>query len=77
MTKKSEFTGRPEFSVAMSQDTGCIVMVRKLGAKVNVMGSLTREQSVEFAKSLIDWRETIALGVSKAIETKPKLTVVQ
>lgn len=75
MSKKSEFTGRPNFSVAMSQETGCIVMVKTLGTNVSIMGSLTREQSLEFAKGIINWRETIALGVSKAIE-KPKLTLV-
>lgn len=75
MSKKSEFTGRPSYSVAMSQETGCIVMVKTLGTQVSVMGSLDREQSVKFAKELIDWSATIGLAVEKAIE-KPKLTVV-
>lgn len=52
MTKKAK---KPQFSVAMSQDTGCIVMVRSNGAKVTVIGSLTREDSLTFADSVIDW----------------------
>ena len=68
---KSEF---PTYAVAMSQDTGCIVMTKTQRGKVSVMGSLTREQSIEFAKSIVDWKETIALGVKKEV---PKLTVVK
>jgi hypothetical protein len=43
------------FSVAMSQDTGCIVMVRTNGKQATVIGSLSREQSVAFADSVVDW----------------------
>ena len=43
------------FSVAMSADTGCIVMVRTNGKKATVIGSLTREQSLKFSRDLIDW----------------------
>lgn len=72
--KKSEFTGRPNFSVAMSQDTGCIVMVKTTGATTTVMGSLTRDQSIEFAKSLIAWVPTLEDVVKEAV--KPKLSLV-
>jgi hypothetical protein len=44
------------FSVAMSQETGCIVMVRTLGAQAIVIGSLTKEQSDAFARGVLDWR---------------------
>jgi hypothetical protein len=73
--KKTEFTGRPNFAVAMSRDTGCIVMTRTLGAEVSVMGSLTREQSLSFARSLLDWKpEEIQEAVKEVV--RPKLTVV-
>ncbi len=52
--KKTEFT-KPEYSVAMSQDTGCIVMVEKRGDKVKVMGSLTHEDSLKFANDVLKW----------------------
>lgn len=75
MSRKSEFQGRPQYSVAMSRETGCIVMTKMLGADVSVMGSLTREQSLEFSQSILDWKpEAIREAVKEAV--KPKLTVV-
>lgn len=48
------------YSVAMSKDTGCIVMVRTRGKLIEVMGSMTREQSIEFVAGIMDWtREVI------------------
>lgn len=43
------------YSVAMSRDTGCIVMIKTHGAKVTVMGSLDRASSVKFADELLQW----------------------
>lgn len=51
MTRKSQIS----YSVAMSKDTGCIVMVRTNGKSVSVMGSLTREQSLAFVRDIMDW----------------------
>ena len=53
--KKSEFTGRPAYSVAMSQEDGCIVMVKTNGKQVTIMGSLTRDMSLKFADSVLQW----------------------
>jgi hypothetical protein len=55
MTKKSEFTGRPAYSVAMSKEDGCIVMVKTNGGQVTVMGSLTRDESLKFADGIHQW----------------------
>lgn len=52
MTKKAK---KPDYSVAMSRDTGCVVMVRTNGTKATVIGSLTREDSLAFADGVIDW----------------------
>ena len=46
------------YSVAMSKDTGCIVMVRTRGKAVEVMGSMTREDSVDFVKGILTWADT-------------------
>ena len=49
------------YSVAMSKDTGCIVMVRTRGKAVEVMGSLDRQQSLDFVKGIMEWADkTIA-----------------
>lgn len=45
-----------QFSVAMSQETGCIVMVRSNGKKVTVIGSLTKEQTEGLCKSCTEWK---------------------
>lgn len=48
------------YSVAMSKETGAIVMVRTRGKLIEVMGSMTREQSIEFVAGIMDWtREVI------------------
>ena len=52
--KKSQFD-KPEFSVAMSLETGCVVMVRSLRSKQEVCGSLSREDSMKFALGILDW----------------------
>jgi hypothetical protein len=56
MTKKAK---KPDYSVAMSKDTGCVVMVRTNGAKATVIGALTREDSLNFADGLIDWEPEV------------------
>jgi hypothetical protein len=49
-----------QYSIAMSKDTGAIVMVRTRGQKVEVMGSMSRDQSMEFVQGIIEWsKETI------------------
>lgn len=50
---------RIHYSVAMSKDTGCIVMVRTNGKSVSVMGSLTREQSLDFVRQIMDWSQEV------------------
>lgn len=70
--KKTQFA--PEFSVAMSLETGCIVMVRMQGDRQKVMGSLEREASIQFARSIINW---IPEAIAAPVETpKPQLTLV-
>lgn len=68
---------KPQFSVAMSQDTGCIVMVRSNGAKVTVIGSLTRDDSLKFADSVIDWEAPEPVGdadvLAAVAEPTPRL----
>jgi hypothetical protein len=64
MTKKVK---KPQFSVAMSKDTGCVVMVRTNGTKATVIGALTREDSLKFADGLLDWVPEAALA-----ETAPR-----
>lgn len=51
---KSQFD-KPEFSVAMSLETGCVVMVRSLRSKQEVCGSLTRADSIKFAQGILEW----------------------
>ena len=58
MSKPKRVT-KSVFSVAMSQDTGCIVMVRTNGHQVTVIGSLTRDESLKFADSVIDWESAV------------------
>jgi hypothetical protein len=48
---------KPDYSVAMSKETGCIVMVRTNGKQVSVVGSLTREDSLQFVKSIMEWSD--------------------
>ncbi len=48
-------TANAAFSVALSDDTGCIVIVEMRGKVPRVMGSLTHEQSVTFADAVMRW----------------------
>lgn len=59
MPKKPKRVTKSIFSVAMSQDTGCIVMVRTNGKQVTVIGSLTRNDSLAFADSVEDWEPPV------------------
>ena len=70
--KKTQFP-KPEYSVAMSLETGCIVMVRTTNDKQSVMGSLTREDSMKFAQGILDWRQETVLDAPKE---PPKLSLV-
>jgi hypothetical protein len=45
------------YSVAMSKDTGCIVMIRARGRQIEVMGSMTREDTVNFVKGILEWAD--------------------
>lgn len=45
------------YSIAMSKETGAIVMVRTRGKVVEVMGSMSREQSMDFVKGILEWSE--------------------
>jgi hypothetical protein len=58
-----------DLSVAMSEETGCIVIVRDGN---RVVGSLTREQSVAFAEAIIHFVPPIM-----AEPAKPRLTLVK
>lgn len=55
--KKPKRVTKSTFSVAMSKDTGCIVMIRTNGVQVTVVGSLTREDSLNFVKDIMTWSE--------------------
>jgi hypothetical protein len=55
----------------MSLDTGCIVMTRN----GRVVGSLSREQSLSLAQSVIDWTQSVDQAVSDQIP-KPHLAIV-
>ncbi len=52
--KKTVF-GEPEFSVAVSDETGCIVMVKTHGKDVMVIGSLTRDQTLHMMDTVQSW----------------------
>ena len=68
--KKTQF-GKPAHSVAMSLDTGCIVMLKTTNGKPQVMGSLTREDSLKFARGIIDW-----IPAAVQAPEPPKLSLV-
>ncbi len=57
--KKTQFPNPACYSVAMSTETGCIVMVRDSGKERTVVGSLTREDSVKFANELLQWEPDV------------------
>lgn len=44
-----------QFSIAMSQETGALVMLRTNGHKVTVVGALTRDQTLGLADSIQQW----------------------
>jgi hypothetical protein len=48
------------FSVAMSKEDGCIVMIRSRGKVIEVVGSVPRAQSIDFAYGLLDWGKPAA-----------------
>jgi hypothetical protein len=52
-------TPKPEYSIAMSKDTGCIVMIRTNGKQVLVVGSLTREESLNFVRDIMEWSKEV------------------
>lgn len=71
--KKTQFA-KPEYSVAMSVETGCIVMVKKGPRGAEVIGSLSREDSLRFCQGLIEWIPEVLLAES--IAETPKLSLV-
>jgi hypothetical protein len=74
--KKTDFGGKKAaYSVAMSKETGCIVMIRiETDDSLKVMGSLDREQSLLMAKDIQEWSGTVSEAVGQAV--KPKLSLV-
>ena len=56
--KKTQFPNPASYSVAMSTETGCIVMVRDSGKERTICGSLTRQDSIKFAIELMEWGQT-------------------
>lgn len=58
-------TKKPNYSVAMSKETGCIVMIRTNGQKVTVIGSLTREESLDFVKGIFEWADATIQAESR------------
>ena len=55
MTKKSR---ESTYSVAMSKDHGTIVMVRTNGSKVTVIGAMSRQDSVDFVRGIMEWSDS-------------------
>ena len=55
--KDSSMNKKVTYSIAMSKETGAIVMVRTRGKVVEVMGSMSREQSMDFVKGILEWSE--------------------
>jgi hypothetical protein len=53
------------YSVAMSKDTGCIVMIRTRGKQVEVMGSMTRDDTLNFVKGIMEWSEATIKAESR------------
>ena len=52
---------KPIFTMAMSERTGCLVMVRTTGDEVKVIGSLPRAESQMLADRIRNWREQTVL----------------
>jgi hypothetical protein len=77
--KKTHFP-KAEYQVAISLETGCIVMVKSSGGKQSVMGSLGRAESMAFAQSILDWRQSTVLDNDARMvpveAEQPKLTLV-
>ena len=48
-----------QYSIAMSKTDGCIVMVRTRGKQMEVMGSMSRQQSLDFVKSIMEWSHEV------------------
>ena len=42
--------------MAMSQETGCMVMVKTLGVKISVIGSLDKKMSEHLARAIMAWK---------------------
>ena len=47
------------YSIAMSKEDGCIVMVRTRGKQMEVMGSMSRQQSLDFVKGIMEWSHEV------------------
>lgn len=60
-----------DYTVAMSQDDGCLVMIEN---NRHVAGSMTREQTLAFAQGCIDWKpgelpSEVEKAVGKTVRT--------
>lgn len=53
------------FSVAMSKQDGCLVMIRTNGTKVTVMGALDKAMSQGIARAILDWHPENATNGSQ------------
>lgn len=65
----SRKTPKPVYSIAMSVETGCIVMTRSNGERVTVIGSIPRAESLHFAAELTNWRPAGAPAAEAARPT--------
>jgi len=57
------------YSIAMSKETGAIVMVRTNGKNVTVIGAMTREQSLDLVKGIMEWTEQTIREDAPRIQT--------
>lgn len=64
-------TPNVSYSLAMSKETGCIVIVRTNGKDISVIGSLTREESLDFVKGIMEWSAEVIQ------EDAPRIVIAQ
>jgi hypothetical protein len=57
------------YAVAMSKETGAIVMVRTRGKQVEVMGSMDRQESLDFVKAILEWSKEVIREDAPRIQT--------
>jgi len=64
--KKTHFP-KESYSVAMSQETGCIVMIAGNDKSRRVVGSLDRDQSLNLAAEVGKWSKGVKISVREAV----------